>query len=140
MLVKRNPVFPSIFDELLRDLAITTTGNEPKFTVPAVNIVENDTEFLVSLAAPGMSKKDFNIDLTDDVLTISSEKTEEHEENKDHFTRKEYNYSSFKRSFTLPSDLVDSEKISATYKNGELIIKVPKKEMVIKKPKMIEVK
>ncbi len=139
MLVKRNPVFPSIFDELLRDLAINT-NNEPKFTVPAVNIVENETEFLVSLAAPGMSKKDFNIDLTDDVLTISSGKQEENEEKNDNFTRREYSYNAFKRSFTLPSDLIDSEKISASYKNGELLIKVPKKEMVVKKPKLIEVK
>lgn len=139
MLVKRNPMFTNIFDELLRDLAITTS-NEPKFTVPAVNIVENDTDFVLSLAAPGMSKKDFNIDLKDDILTISSEKEIENEEKNENFTRKEYNFSSFKRSFTLPSDLVDSDKISATYKNGELLVKIPKKEMVIKKPKLIEVK
>ena len=139
MLVKRNPVISNIFDELLKDLSIATHDNS-KIVTPAVNIKETEKEFVVSLAVPGMNKKDFNIDIDIDLLTISSEIKEETEEKVDNYTRKEYNFNSFKRSFTLPKDTIDRENIDAKYKSGELIINIPKKEIIENKPKMIEVK
>ena len=139
MLVKRNPVFSNIFDDLLRDLSIDSTQDK-KIALPAVNIKESENEFLLTLAAPGRNKKDFIIDVIDDVLTISTEDTVENEENNDKFTLKEYNYHAFKRSFNLPKDMINSDNIKASYKNGELILRIPKKEIIEMKPKLIEVK
>ncbi|MFD1315991.1 Hsp20/alpha crystallin family protein [Namhaeicola litoreus] len=139
MLVKRNPIFSTVFDELLNDLAIKT-NDDFRFKTPAANIVENETNFVLSLAAPGMNKKDFTIDLDGEILTVSAEVKSENEENKPRFTLKEYNFKTFKRTFTLPKDLVQAENISASYKDGELNITIPKVELVVQKPKMIEVK
>lgn len=100
-------------------------------TVPAVNIVENKNDYTVSLAAPGMKKDDFNIDVEGNMLTISCEKEEKKEEKDEKFTRKEYNYSSFSRSFTLPEE-VNKENIEAVYDNGLLKLMLPKKEEVKK--------
>jgi HSP20 family protein len=141
MLVKHKPfrTFPSLMDNIFNDWQVKDLSDTNK-TIPAVNIKENDDEFIVTLAAPGMQKKDFNINLENDVLTISSEKTVEKTENEDNFTRREYNYQSFIRSFNVPKDMVDGDKIAAKYKNGELIIKVPKREEVkAKPPRLIEV-
>ena len=79
-------------------------------------------------AVPGMDKNDFKIDLDNNILTISSEKVNNNQERNDKYTRKEYSYQSFKRSFTLPKNIVDSEKIKAKYNAGELVIEIPKKE------------
>ena len=108
--------------------------------IPAVNITEQKNDYLVSLAVPGMKKEDFKIDVDGNMLTISSEKEETKEEKDKKFTRKEYNYSSFSRSFTLP-DEVNKEKIDAKYEDGVLKISLPRKEEV-KKPtaKQIAVK
>ena len=95
--------------------------------VPAVNIADNENEYEVSLAAPGLKKDDFKIDVDGNMLTISSEKEENKEEKDKAFTRKEYNYSSFSRSFTLP-DEINREKIEAKYEEGVLKIALPKKE------------
>ncbi len=129
MLVKSSglPMFPSIFDDFFRDWS-ATNFSDTNTTLPAVNIKENENEFKVEVAVPGMDKKDFKIDLDNHVLTISSEKTSNTEDKKEHYTRKEYSYQSFKRSFNLPKTIVDSEKIVAKYKNGELIIVIPKRE------------
>jgi len=96
-------------------------------SVPAVNITENKDNFEVSLAAPGMKKDDFKINVDGNMLTISSEKEEINEEKEKKFTRKEYNYSSFSRSFTLP-DEVNREKIEAKYEDGVLKLNLPRKE------------
>lgn len=95
--------------------------------IPAVNIRENEHDYQVSLAVPGMQKDDFHIDLDGNTLTISSEKEEKKEEKKEQFTRREYSYSSFSRSFTLPDD-VKPESIDARYQDGELRITIPRKE------------
>ncbi len=109
-------------------------------TIPSANIKETNDNFLIELAAPGSQKEDINIDLDNDVLTISSEQKEEKTEEKDNYTRREFNYSSFSRSFYLP-EIADSEKISAEYKDGILNITIPKKESAIKKAqKRIEIK
>jgi len=108
--------------------------------IPAVNITEQKNDYLVSLAVPGMKKDDFKIDVDGNMLTISSEKEETKEEKEKKFTRKEYNYSSFSRSFTLP-DEVNKEKIDAKYEDGVLKISLPRREEA-KKPtaKQIAVK
>ena len=143
MLVKTNNRFPAyrnVFDDLFNDWSVSNFS-ETDTTLPATNIKENESGFLVEMAAPGMEKKDFVINLKDDLLTISSEKKIENEENNDHYTRKEYSYQSFSRSFSLPKNVVDSDKINATYKNGELRISIPKREEAKQKPeKLIEVK
>ncbi len=139
MLVKRNPIFSTVFDELLNDLAIKT-NDDFRFKTPAANIIENEKDFVVNLAAPGMNKKDFTIDVDGDLLTISAENKSEDEESKPKYTLKEYNFTTFKRSFTLPKELIDIEKISASYKNGVLSLLLPKVELLEQKPKLIEVK
>ncbi|HMU45182.1 MAG TPA: Hsp20/alpha crystallin family protein [Chitinophagaceae bacterium] len=94
--------------------------------VPAVNVSETDKEFKLMVAAPGMDKNDFKIEALDDMLTITAEKEkEEKEEKHGRFNRREYNYSSWTRSFTLPENC-DAGKIDANYVNGELKIVIPK--------------
>src|SRR6187397_3167215 len=104
--------------------------------VPAVNVNETDKEFALTIAAPGLEKKDFKVDAYDDMLTISAEKEkEEKEEKSGRYNRREYNYTSWSRSFTLPENC-NSGKINAEYKNGELKIVIPKME--IKEPKKVK--
>ena len=98
-----------------------------EFNIPAVNITDEKDEFKVSLAAPGLKKEDFKIDLDGNLLKISAEKEEKKDEKEKNYTRKEYNYSSFERSFTLPDDVV-KEKIEAKYEDGVLKLVLPKKE------------
>lgn len=144
-LIKRNEAnwLPSVFDDMFKTdwLGGTTNVNSIGTSIPAVNIQESDENFLVAVAAPGKTKEDFNIELDNDVLTISSEEKKESEttENRGRFTRKEFSYSNFKRAFSLP-ETVDSEKISASYNNGVLEIMLPKKEEAKVPPKrMIEI-
>jgi HSP20 family protein len=142
MLVKSNriPVMPSIFDDFFKDWSLSNYS-DTNTTLPAVNIKETENDFTVEVAAPGMSKKDFKINLEDNVLTISSEKVNEKEDEKENYTRREYSYQSFERKFNLPKDVVASDKITASYKNGELLINIPKKEEAKPvPPRLIEVK
>lgn len=96
-------------------------------TVPAVNVTETKENFMVTLAVPGMKKEDFDIRMDGNMLTITCEKEETKEEKEMEFNRKEYNYSSFSRSFTLPEEVM-KEKIDAVYENGELKLMLPKTE------------
>jgi HSP20 family protein len=96
-------------------------------SMPAVNIKEDEKSYLLDLAIPGIDKKDMNIDINEDVLTISSETKNEAEENKDGYKRKEFSYSSFCRSFYIPEN-VNREKITASYKDGILNVVLPKQE------------
>ncbi|MDE1206761.1 Hsp20/alpha crystallin family protein [Tenacibaculum larymnensis] len=127
------PALPNVFNDFFRDWS-TSNFSDTNTTLPAVNIKENENEFTVDVAAPGMNKEDFQVNLENDILTISSERKENKEDTNDNYTRKEYSYMSFKRSFTLPKGIVDSEKIKATYKNGELKINIPKLEAAKPKP------
>lgn len=102
-------------------------------TLPAVNIKENANEFYLEIAVPGMKKSDFNIDVENKILSISSETKEEKEHKEENYTRREFGYSSFKRTFTLP-DTIESDKISAQYKEGILTVHLPKKEEAKEKP------
>lgn len=129
-LMKPGSMLPSVFDDFFRPWNEWFDNKElwPKvWNVPAVNITEEKEDFKVSLAVPGMKKEDFNIDMDGNMLTISCEKEENKEEKEKKFTRKEYNFSSFSRTFTLPED-VNREKIDARYENGVLMIVLPKKE------------
>jgi HSP20 family protein len=94
---------------------------------PAANIIEDEKAFSIELAVPGMAKNDFNIKLEDDILSISAEIKEEDEKNGLNYTRREFRYDGFCRSFSIP-EIVDQDKIKADYKNGVLIIKLPKSE------------
>lgn len=92
---------------------------------PAVNVVENNDEYIIEVAAPGFSKNDFHIDIDKHVLAISSEKEEKEETNTKEFVRREFGYCAFRRSFSLP-ELVKEDKIKATYENGVLYVSIPK--------------
>jgi HSP20 family protein len=96
-------------------------------SMPAVNIKEDEKNYSLELAVPGMDKKDLKIDINEEVLTISSETKNEREENKDGYKRKEFSYSSFCRSFYIPEN-VNREKIEANYKDGVLTVSLPKME------------
>ena len=141
-LVRRNDNwFPSLLDELFTENRLDTPNYE-NFSIPAVNIQEKNTNFVVQLAVPGLSKENFNIEVEDDVLKISaevsSEKEEKNTETETKFTRKEFNYSSFKRSFTLPEN-VNVDEVNATYKEGVLEITLPKKEEEKALKRMVEI-
>jgi len=111
---------------------------EARGDVPAVNILDNKDNYMMELAAPGLKKGDFKIKLDNQLLTISSEKKEEKEEQEENYTRKEFVFSSFSRSFTLPKTIV-FDKIKADYKDGILIVNLPKKEEEAKLTREIKV-
>ena len=106
--------------------------------IPAANIKETNEEFVIELAAPGMKKRDFHVDVKNNVLEIKVEKEEEAEERRTEFTRREYNYNAFYRSFDLP-EYVDTDKIMAEYENGLLAIHIPKLEEARRKRPMKEI-
>lgn len=129
-LARSTEKMPSLFNDFFRPWDEWFEGGgltSRVLNVPAVNITENKDEFMVSLAIPGMKKEDFNIDIEGNMLTISSEKEESKEEKEEKYTRKEFNYSSFSRSFSLP-DEVNMDKIDARYVDGVLKLSLPKKE------------
>jgi len=141
-LVKRNSdnLFPSLFDNFFsRDWMDWNNSNysNTNTTLPAVNVRENDQEFTIEVAAPGMKKDDFNINLDNNQLTISSEIKSKSESKEGNYSRKEFSYQSFSRSFRLPVSLVDGDKISAKYDEGILCIRLPKKEEAKPKPSRI---
>lgn len=128
-LLRATPL-PAFFDDMFKpwkDLLDINGGRSWTATVPAVNISEEKDVFKLSLAAPGMSKADFNVDVDGDTLTISAEKEEKKETKDEKISREEYNYSSFSRSFRLPEG-VKKEGISAVYQDGLLKVTLPKKE------------
>lgn len=115
------------------------SSERPSITMPAVNVKETENDFIIDVAAPGFDKKDFNINVEDNVLTISSEKEIEEQKDGECTSRREYSYGSFQRSFTLPIT-ADTEKINAKYKNGVLNILIPKREEAkAKPPKRIDI-
>ncbi len=135
--------FPSMFNRFFEnDLFDWSTRNfsNTNTTLPSVNIREDENGFEVDMAAPGFEKKDFKIELLNNLLTISSEKKVETETKEgQQFTRQEFSYQSFSRSFTLPNT-VEGEKIQAKYENGILKVAIPKKEEAKPKPvKQIEI-
>ena len=136
-IVRFSNQFPRLFDRFFEgDLFDWSNRNfsDTNTTLPSVNIRENEEGFEVEVAAPGFSKEDLKIDLSNGLLTISSEKKVENEtRDGENFTRREFSYQSFSRSFTLPN-IVNSDKIAAKYENGILRISIPKKEEAKPKP------
>jgi HSP20 family protein len=133
-LAKTESRFPAVFEDFFKPWnEWFGNGNflGRVMKVPAVNVKDNKDNYTVSLAAPGLKKEDFRIDVEGNMLSISSEKEENKEEKEEKYTRKEYNYSSFCRSFNLP-DEVKKEKIEAVYKDGVLTLTLPKNETAIK--------
>lgn len=122
---------PSIFDDfsVLRNL-FQLGVSKPVNTAPSVNVKETETAYELEIAAPGLSKDDFKINVEGQTLTISSEKEIKEEEKEKTYTRREFSYTSFKRSFNLPERTVETDKITATYTNGVLHLYIPKIEEV----------
>ncbi len=120
----RHPFFSGILNEFEKDLHMNDNCNVHN---PAVNIQEDEKQFILELAAPGLQKDDFKINLDNQLLTISKEATEENEEVKENYTRKEFVYNSFSRSFRLPKFIL-ADKIKADYENGILKVSLPKDE------------
>jgi HSP20 family protein len=132
---KQTPFFPSLIDDFINnDWNVKVPALSS--TMPAVNIKELDTQFEIQLAVPGKQKEDFEIEVEDGVLSISSIQEEEKVNEKGKFTRREFSYSSFRRSFTLP-DSVDHARIDANYKEGVLQVLLPKYKEAQPQPKKL---
>ena len=133
-LVRRNNLFfPSLVNEFMKP---DWFGGLERFesTIPAVNIKETENSFELELAVPGRKREDFNIEIDEDVLTISMEDKKEKEVTESNYSRKEFSYKSFKRAFNLP-ETVNDDKIEASYVDGILKFTLPKKEEALPKPK-----
>jgi HSP20 family protein len=131
-LMKKDDFLPSILDDFFKPWNSWSESDfEKRFSAPSVNITENKDDYKINVAAPGLTKNDFKINVDGNLLTISAEKEEKKDEKEKNFTRREYNYSSFSRTFTLP-DGVNADKIDAIYENGELKLSLPKKDEVKK--------
>jgi HSP20 family protein len=147
-LIKRNggrvPAFQRLFfdDVFGRDLFNWENNNfsTTSTTLPSVNIKETDENYEVEVAAPGMNKDDFKVTLDNGQLLISSSKQEQVNREEENFTRREFSYQSFQRSFILPKNVVDEDRIRARYENGLLLLSIPKREEAKQRPpRMIEI-
>ena len=127
------PVVPTFFDTLFGKDFFDYNFNNTIATLPAANIKETKDNFVLELAAPGMKKSDFKIEINNNMLNISCEKESNTEENSEGFTRKEFNYHSFSRSFNLPQT-INKDNITAVYSEGLLNISIPKREEAKEKP------
>ncbi len=138
-LVKRNQTaqFPNVLDDFLKADWFGGTANGFAMNTPAVNVIEREDSFSVQVAAPGMKKEDFNIELDNDILSISAER-QSGEENKEKgkYTRREFSFSTFKRNFNLP-DTINNAEINAEYVNGVLQVTLPKREEAKTQPKRL---
>lgn len=134
-LVKFDPMKPafrrSLLDDFFGNSFTNVVGSDFARNMPSVNVTESEDGFKIELAAPGLNKEDFKITIEKHRLVISSEKESNEEVNEDKYTRREFNYSSFSRSFHLPKT-IDRDKIEAEYENGVLGIVLPKKAEVLK--------
>ncbi len=132
------PSTPSLFDRFFNDDLMDWNRfnfSSTDTTLPAVNIKENDKEIRLEVASPGMKKEDFKINYEDGRLTISSEhKNEVEEKEEEKVTRREFSYQSFQRSFVIAEDLINTDKIAASYKDGILNITLPKRKEAKPKP------
>ncbi|AZA74279.1 heat shock protein Hsp20 [Chryseobacterium indoltheticum] len=133
----------SMFDDFFNRELFNWGNNNfsaSRTTLPSVNIKELEKAFEVEVAAPGMKKEDFSITLDGNMLTISSSKEDQQEEKDGKYTRREFSYQSFQRSFELSKDVVDDENIQARYENGVLRLTIPKKESALaQSPRLIEI-
>lgn len=135
-LMKKHTFWPStsFFDDFLtRDLFDWSGRTNEGGSMPGVNIAESNEHFLVEVAAPGLKKEDFHVELDNDMLVIQAEISQSDEKKDDNYTRREFSYQSFKRSFYVPNT-VEADKIEAKYVDGILRLVIPKKEEAKKKP------
>ncbi|MBT9190049.1 Hsp20/alpha crystallin family protein [Zobellia russellii] len=139
-IVKRNNLaFPSLMNEIFKPDWFGGMENVATST-PAVNIKDNEKSFELDLIVPGRKKEDFNIEVDNELLTISAELKDQKEVKEENYTRREFRFSSFKRAFTLPES-INVDDIKADYVDGVLKIELPKKEEALPKPKrLIELK
>ena len=140
-LVKRNnnyyPSLPNFFNRFFNDELMDWNNlnfSSTNTSLPAVNVKEDDNKYTIEVAAPGMKKDDFNVKIENDLLTISSERKDEKEDKQEGYSRKEFSYQSFQRSFTLPEGHILNDKISAKYNDGILFIELPKRDEVKPQP------
>ncbi len=117
-----------LLDDLFESDFPGVFGSRRGVDMPAVNVVENENSYTIEVGAPGLNKEDFNVSVDDGVLTVSSEKERSNEDEKGDYKRREFSYTSFTRSFNLPSN-VDAENIKAKHDNGVLYIELPKTEV-----------
>ena len=140
--VNKNSIWlPGLLDSFLFDNKLDVLHNNYEtFSIPAVNIIENLPNFVVELAAPGLQKEDFTIEVEEDTLKIASTKVEEKKEENDdsRFRTREFNYTSFERSFKLPEN-IQVDNIQANYENGILKVTLPKMEEKKALKKMVEI-
>lgn len=126
-LVNFNSGINSIFDDLFNNSFSNFVGSDFASNVPSVNISESADDFKIELAAPGLQKEDFEINVEKNTLTISAKKEKANDVNDEKITRKEFSYRTFSRSFQLPKG-VESNAIVANYESGILGVVLPKKE------------
>ena len=135
-LVRYNNRFPRFFDDFFtKDMDRFFDGTNAT-NLPAVNVKEDENGFQVEVAVPGFKKEDFKVELDQDVLTIATEQEEKHEEKDEqsNYVKREFRHRAFKRSFRLPENVVDGDKIEARYEAGILHLTLPKREEVKPKP------
>lgn len=129
-LMRKNP---DLFGGLMENLWNENNWNKPsefrkQFSIPAVNIKETETNYQLELAAPGLDKEDFNIEVKEGILKLSVSKTKQEEEKTENYTRKEFGFQKFERNFALPKNAIQIENIQANYEQGILIVSLPKQE------------
>ena len=129
---RNTPTTTNFFDDFfVRDFfGFPNAESKSPKTIPAVNVKETEHEFIVDVAIPGVKKEDVKVELNENVLTISSEVKKEEGEQQEIYTRKEFSYTTFKRSFTIDNDAIDTEKIDAKVDNGVLSVHLSKKAKV----------
>jgi HSP20 family protein len=131
------PALPSLIEDFFsKDWNESSLLKSSMASLPAVNIYESNDDYKIEVAAPGMKRNDFKVELDNNILTISSqlETNNEQKDQQGEYTRREFSYESFQRSFALPETKVEGEKISAKYVDGILYITVPKREEAKVKP------
>jgi len=129
---------PAIFENLFVENKSDKLYNYETFSTPAINIIETLSSFEVEIAAPGLSKQDFSIEVEEDTLRISSNKVEKENKEEVKYSKREFNYNSFERSFKL-SEEIKREEIEANYVNGVLTVSLPKLEEKKVFRKMVEI-
>lgn len=138
----RRRLFPSWTNDSLKsflssDDFFNNDFFEEDSLMPAMNVKEHDDDFEIEFAAPGFSKKDFEVTIDDNILNVCGEKKKEVEEKEEDYTRKEFSYNSFKRSLSLPKSVNTEQDVKATYKNGILKLNLQKKEEAKEPPKKV---
>ncbi len=140
---RRLPIMDRMFPELsdITENMMTEDLFQRENWMPSINVMERKNDFQIEVAAPGFTKKDFEVSISDDVLTISAESKQEKEEKEENYSRREFYHNSFTRTFTLPKSLDLKKEIKANYNNGILSIHLEKMEdsKGLERKKMIEI-